>query len=182
MDSFILLKSKMLVTRPPILQIKFPAMLRPAVWELDSREGELRILRAGPLQTAFANAGGLWRRSFDRHVAWRLPNPNANRTWQAFQVNLVTKRVQYAGFGWATGNGPGFEYAPIVTCSIPWWFPTGLCLVLPIVWTWKMPRGLMQYRQGLCEKYGYDLRATPNYCPECGHVSAKAKVAASVPD
>ena len=54
--------------------------------------------------------------------------------------------------------------------QVPMWFLEVL-LVLPLTW-WSIKfvrqrRGAN--RKGLCATCGYDLRATPERCPECGH-------------
>lgn len=47
-------------------------------------------------------------------------------------------------------------------------------LVLPASWLSRTARARrtrrMRLRKGLCLWYGYDLRATLNHCPACGHV------------
>jgi hypothetical protein len=55
--------------------------------------------------------------------------------------------------------------------AIPHW-PIALMLALPVTW-WAIQfrrRGLRDRRKsaGLCPACGYDLRATPQRCPECG--------------
>ncbi|HEX8523591.1 MAG TPA: hypothetical protein VF669_15155 [Tepidisphaeraceae bacterium] len=45
------------------------------------------------------------------------------------------------------------------------YMPTVLLSVAPVVWVWKRRR---RHPVGLCRTCGYDLRATPERCPECG--------------
>jgi hypothetical protein len=54
------------------------------------------------------------------------------------------------------------------TVNLPFWFPLIVSAVLPAVWarTHLQRRKLAQ--MGCCKVCGYDLRATPERCPECG--------------
>lgn len=47
-----------------------------------------------------------------------------------------------------------------------------------LMWKWKvlpMHEKYERHRKGLCINCGYDLRGTPNRCPECGRVPPAAK-------
>jgi hypothetical protein len=58
--------------------------------------------------------------------------------------------------------------------SLPYWFLLGCTGILPILWLrcYRRARGR---REGcLCPSCGYDLRATPERCPECGTPQAEA--------
>jgi hypothetical protein len=68
---------------------------------------------------------------------------------------------------------PGFRYDRYGTdgylIDVAWWLPFVLTATLPALWIMGRRRR-SSLRVGLCRVCGYDLRATPDRCPECGAV------------
>jgi hypothetical protein len=51
---------------------------------------------------------------------------------------------------------------------LPHWACMGLLLITPALWFASNRRRQRRIAAGLCARCGYDLRATPDRCPECG--------------
>jgi predicted amidophosphoribosyltransferase len=56
----------------------------------------------------------------------------------------------------------------------PYWTMVALFIVGPFVWAVRVRRLMTRRRLMCCVNCGYDLRATPDRCPECGTVPATA--------
>ena len=57
--------------------------------------------------------------------------------------------------------------------TLPWWMLTAVAALLPGIWLVRLPGRLRRrnrLRNRMCAKCGYDLRATPDRCPECGTI------------
>jgi hypothetical protein len=54
--------------------------------------------------------------------------------------------------------------------EIPWWSLLIVFSVWPALWLAARHRVLARRKRGHCPGCGYDLRATPERCPECGTV------------
>lgn len=79
------------------------------------------------------------------------------------------------GIVWMTGSNWGF--------SIPHWFIALLCGIVPMRWLLIQLQRLRASRiagQGTCINCGYDLRATPDRCPECGKIPETAQSASDI--
>jgi hypothetical protein len=72
---------------------------------------------------------------------------------------------------------PRFRYSdrcqdghPDLLIRLPLWMPTtsSAMLLIPLLWSYRRHR--RRRRLGLCLRCGYDLRGSPEKCPECGTV------------
>lgn len=78
------------------------------------------------------------------------------------------------GFGWGdysmfspnpTGGGFKFEYSVV---AIPYWPLLVMTAIAPAIWLRRRWVLHHRWKLGLCLACGYDLRASPGQCPECG--------------
>jgi hypothetical protein len=81
--------------------------------------------------------------------------------------------IQWLGFRYVDQPNP----MSVVTTNnyyrewnTPFWSLLLLCAALPVVRVGLAMRRRRVRRSGLCAVCGYDLRATPERCPECGAV------------
>jgi hypothetical protein len=78
-------------------------------------------------------------------------------------------------FTYENGLTTSFSDSPEHGIAFPAWLPVLAFAIPPMLWLRHFIRTRRRYREGLCRKCGYDLRATPERCPECGTVTAGAK-------
>jgi hypothetical protein len=131
------------------------------------------------------------------YVDWRPPLTKGRWTFRrgefALLVNPATGGPNYVANPsvpstpelWQMARGsPYWTFLNASQLSMPEGGLIALTAVLPAVWalSWlayvpAQLRGRRAARRGLCRQCGYDLRATPGRCPECGTVPTAASVA-----
>jgi hypothetical protein len=105
-------------------------------------------------------------------MAWGFKNPT--RAGQPYGTQIL-QRFDAAGIQWYRSNltagqsptAPVLASVAELRISIGW--PVVIWLLLVTLWWLNRASQRRAARSGqLCAKCGYDLRATPQRCPECG--------------
>jgi hypothetical protein len=98
----------------------------------------------GPLSAGLADPGARWERFFGFAMKWWEVS-----RWRDVQVTTTYVVVPYWFLAMVTGAGPGV-------------------VLMKKAGKWRLARRM---RSGFCVGCGYDLRGTPERCPECGRVA-----------
>jgi hypothetical protein len=89
---------------------------------------------------------------------------------------LLNRRVGPLGqYGWHTHQWQTKSDGSTLTVRIiglPYWLLVLLFALPPAWWAigWKRRRNARRRAAGCCTRCGYDLRGTPDRCPECGAI------------
>jgi hypothetical protein len=90
----------------------------------------------------------------------------------------VSRQYPRVGVRWSYANVAPGQYPRQnkgfgIQLGLPCWLPTCILGFFPTVWLFKRPQNHRD--PNLCCTCGYDLRATPDRCPECGTIPPKEK-------
>ena len=91
-------------------------------------------------------------------------------------TNAIAIHWRFLGFGGGSydDTDPSIGYfCRVIGLLIPYWFVTGLTLMLPASAAVRHLRTRRQIGQESCPSCGYDLRATSDRCPECGAIPSR---------
>jgi hypothetical protein len=109
-------------------------------------------------------------RGFGSGAATRPTSP----VWQWLAANVQPHNWLGFGYEFRTGGNRGRTdiYRRLV---VPAWLPALLAGAGPAAWFGRRLRDRRRLGKGRCAICGYDLRATPDRCPECGAVPKEAE-------
>jgi hypothetical protein len=119
--------------------------------------------------------------------SYRIPYPhgdvlnlhNSDPLWwiisEKGHATLCRQHGRDWGFEWKVCDRFGFRLGGL-RCSkgslwnlqVPYWFLTSVFLLPAMLAPFSYWRSGRRIREGMCAHCGYDIRATPLRCPECG--------------
>ena len=89
--------------------------------------------------------------------------------WEELPVRTFWNRLGFHTFN--SGLETSFSSSREEGIAVPTWLPTALFAIPPLLWARPLLKSRRRHRAGLCPHCGYDIRATPQRCPECGRVT-----------
>ncbi len=138
-------------------------------------DGNIKGLRCGLVKGEFffcLDSDGAFATPKDRRK-WLLNHPSSN-VMECYSRQILSRNDppphywQWKGFFVRWGNVDSSDVDQTRHAAVfPLWMPVAATFCLPLIW---LLRTLAEnkLRPGRCWKCGYDLRASPQRCPECG--------------
>ena len=147
-------------------------------WDLVSSAGRLWVQHAAVDHLDWDPAFQITSRS--NGFAYEFFTPGVNPwTFNTFSPAMSPKThvwLRVPGFSAVTTTTSAhWSRGRYLDVSVPLWFIALLASILPVAWELRYRRARrrrIRMRRGQCVACGYDLRATPDRCPECGFVAA----------
>ena len=156
----------------------------------------------GVIESVLSFRGGLHlgrsgNRAADRGWSWDAYTIPPGTDWDSLYFS-GTLEFRGLGFGWLRGkpfnaarpfgNTPAeplvtwLNVPPYNAVVVPYWFVIVLLATpwwWPVAWRRVLSPLLARFRRSpwACRRCGYDLRATPERCPECGTVPRRKPIA-----
>ena len=107
-----------------------------------------------------------FRQRLERDDGWFWDTLAALKPWEPSPPT----RARRLGFVYQHLPQQGTDLGAPATTTVaaPLWAPVAASSLPPLAWLARRLRRARLSSRGLCESCGYDLRASPERCPECG--------------
>jgi hypothetical protein len=93
-----------------------------------------------------------------------------SNAWEVFGCSPATPDMHIEGAGFAFSKWDRFPSWRNTMVRVPLWSIASVAAVMPGWGLVGFARRRRRYGAGQCAACGYDLRATPDRCPECGQL------------
>jgi hypothetical protein len=139
--------------------------------EILSVSGAVAFARMGPFSGFHVGGGrtfGMWHHQSGKTDPWSPATHFLERPTP----------MQRSGFIYHRGYQPEMNalFTPDFVIGLPYWALCAMFAALPFGRTWFIVHGFRRRARaarGACALCNYDLRATPDRCPECGAIPTK---------